>query len=133
MGKNLLCSQKSRTFWAGKLLTNFGQLTHKTRINIQHVKRIFPWARRGESIAHVICFYEYWRLQLCFDVNPTTANFSLRSNCENVSDSINLFKLNSTLLKRADVFKYCYKALNNKNNSLNEAASYHDLLGEKDK
>lgn len=33
-----------------------------------------------------------------------------RAPCENVSDSINLFKLNSTLLKRADVFKYYYKA-----------------------
>lgn len=32
------------------------------------------------------------------------------AHCENVSDNINLFKLNPTLLKRADVFKYCYKA-----------------------
>lgn len=56
-----------------------------------------------------------------------------KAHCEDVSDSMNLFKLNSTLLKRADVFKYCYKALNNKNNSLDEAASYSDLLGEKDK
>ena len=33
-----------------------------------------------------------------------------KASCENVSDSINLCKLNSALLKRADVFKYSYKA-----------------------
>lgn len=91
-----------------RTVDKLGELIHKTHINTEHKKCIFPRAQKESLLfmpwASVNTEDYNWS-----DVNPTTDVSCCEALYENVSNSVRFSKLNQVLFK-AHVSKWYFKA-----------------------